>query len=280
MSAEEQTRFLQELAEDLNSRNIELPSFPDVVINIRTALEDPSCSSERLADVVRTDPVLVARLLMSANSAFHNRAGIEITDLNLAISRLGFEVVRNTAITLAMEQIFSASQHKELNYAVGEIWSNSLSLASMSFVIARNSGRVNPDNAFLCGLLHEIGKLYILTKAQDFPALMGDAESLETVMQQWYSSVGRSIVEAWGFSTEIADSLDVDEHLTDDTGAAASLVDVLFLAREVLADAENGELADACEGPATRLKIKAELLPGIHEEHGLHSASMRQFVGA
>lgn len=280
MSAEEQTRFLQELAEDLNSRNIELPSFPDVVINIRTALEDPSCSSERLADVVRTDPVLVARLLMSANSAFHNRAGIEITDLNLAISRLGFEVVRNTAITLAMEQIFSASQHKELNYAVGEIWSNSLSLASMSFVIARNSGRVNPDNAFLCGLLHEIGKLYILTKAQDFPALMGDAESLETVMQQWYSSVGRSIVEAWGFSTEIADSLEVDEHLTDDTGAAASLVDVLFLAREVLADAENEALADACEGPATRLKIKAELLPAIHEEHGLHSASMRQSVGA
>jgi len=280
MSAEEQTRFLQELAEDLNSKNIELPSFPDVVINIRTALEDPSCSSERLADVVRTDPVLVARLLMSANSAFHNRAGIEITDLNLAISRLGFEVVRNTAITLAMEQIFSASQHKELNYAVGEIWSNSLSLASMSFVIARNSGRVNPDNAFLCGLLHEIGKLYILTKAQDFPALMGDAESLETVMQQWYSSVGRSIVEAWGFSTEIADSLEVDEHLTDDTGAAASLVDVLFLAREVLADAENEALADACEGPATRLKIKAELLPAIHEEHGLHSASMRQSVGA
>lgn len=280
MSAEEQTRFLQELAQDLNSKNIELPSFPDVVINIRTALEDPSCSSERLAEVVRTDPVLVARLLMAANSAFHNRAGIEITDLNLAISRLGFEVVRNTAITLAVEQIFSSSQHEELKYAVKEIWSNSLSLASMSFVIARNSGSINPDNAFLCGLLHEVGKLYILTKAQKFPALMGDEASLETVMQQWYSSVGRSIVEAWGFSTEIADSLETDEHLTDDTGAAASLVDVLILAREVLADAENEELADVCEAPATRLKINAELLPAIHEEYGLHSASMRQSAGA
>jgi len=280
MSAEEQTRFLQELAEDLNSKNIELPSFPDVVISIRTALEDPACSSERLAEVVRTDPVLVARLLMSANSAFHNRAGIEITDLNLAISRLGFEVVRNTAITLAVEQIFSSSQHKELNAAVGEIWSNSLSLASMSFVIARNSGTVNPDNAFLCGLLHEIGKLYILTKAQDFPALMGDEESLETVMQQWYSSVGRSIVEAWGFSADIADSLETDEHLADDTGAAPSLVDVLFIAREVLADPENQELGDACEAPAIRLKINSERLPAIHEEYGVHSASMRQSVSA
>ena len=174
MSAEEQTRFLQELAEDLNSRNISLPSFPDVVVNIRTALEDPKCTADNLANVVRTDPVLVARLLIAANSAFHNRAGIEIVDLNLAISRLGFEVVRNTAITLAVEQIFAASEHKELRDSVKHIWNESLSLASMSFVIAQRSGAVNADNAFLSGLLHEVGKLYILTKAQDYPTLMGD----------------------------------------------------------------------------------------------------------
>lgn len=280
MSAEEQTRFLQELAEDLNSRNIELPSFPDVVVNIRTALEDPACRAERLADVVRTDPVLAARLLMSANSAFHNRAGIEITDLNLAISRLGFEVVRNTAITLAVEQIFSASQHKELKYALKEIWNNSLSLASMSFVIARNAGNVNPDNAFLCGLLHEIGKLYILTKAQGYPKLMGDDASLQAVLQRWYSSVGRSIVEAWGFSTEIADSLEAEEHLLDDTRAAASLVDVLFLARQVLADAESLESEDACQAPAARLHVSAERLPAILAEYDVHARSMRRSASA
>ena len=149
MSADEQTKFLQELAEDLNSKNIALPSFPDVVISIRSALEDPKCTAEQLGDVVRTDPVLVARLLMAANSAFHNRAGIEIVDLNLAISRLGFEVVRNTAITLAVEQIFNASQHEELRDSIKAIWTSSLSLASMCFVIARNTDTVNPDNAFL-----------------------------------------------------------------------------------------------------------------------------------
>ena len=181
MSSDEQAKFLQQLATDLNSKNIQLPSFPDVVINIRTALEDPGCTSERLADVVRTDAVLVARLLMSANSSFHNRAGIEIVDLNLAISRLGFEVVRNTAIALAVEQIFAASEHKELKAALKDVWNNSLAMASMSFVIARNSERVNPDNAFLCGLLNEIGKLYILTKARDFPGLLGDETSLAAV---------------------------------------------------------------------------------------------------
>ena len=279
MSADEQTRFLQELAEDLNSRNIQLPSFPDVVINIRTALEDPKCSSERLAEVVKTDPVLVARLLMSANSAFHNRAGIEIVDLDLAISRLGFEVVRNTAITLAVEQIFTASEHEELKSAVKEIWSSSLSLASMSFVIARSEGKLNPDNAFLCGLLHEIGKLYILTKARDYPGLMGDAESLSTVLEQWYTSIGKSIIEAWGFSSEIADSVESDENVSDDENAAATLVDVVYLAKLVLDDMENVTESASFQGHAGKLNVSAENIPSIQEAYEMHAQSMRQSVG-
>ena len=280
MSADEQTRFLQELAEDLNSRNIQLPSFPDVVINIRTALEDPTCSSERLAEVVRTDPVLVARLLMSANLAFHNRAGIEIVDLNLAISRLGFEVVRNTAITLAVEQIFAASEHEELKSAIKEIWSSSLSLASMSFVIARSEGKLNPDNAFLCGLLHEIGKLYILTKARNYPTLMGNAESLASVLDQWYASVGKSIIEAWGFSSEIADSVESDENVSDDENAAATLVDVVYLAKLVLDESENVAETESFQGHAGKLNINADNIASLQEAYELHAQSMRQSVSA
>ncbi len=278
MSADEQTRFLQQLAEDLNSKNIALPSFPDVVINIRTALEDPTCTSERLADVVKTDAVLVARLLMAANSAFHNRAGIEIVDLNLAISRLGFEVVRNTAITLAVEQMFEASKNEALKDAIKDIWSTSLSLASMSFVIARNSGSLNPDNAFLCGLLHQVGKLYILTRAQDYPGLMGDQSSLDTIMSQWYESIGKSIVDAWGFPAEIADSLEIDENLSEDTGAPATLVDVVYTAQSVLADAEQLASDEQVQGSASKLSVTPDTFPGIRVAYDLHAQSMRSSV--
>ncbi len=277
MPADEQTRFLQELAEDLNSKNIQLPSFPDVVINIRTALEDPTCSSERLASVVRTDAVLVARLLVAANSAFHNRAGIEITDLDLAISRLGFEVVRNTAITLAVEQIFAASEHKALKSAIKDIWSNSLSLASMSFVIARNAGNVNSDTAFLCGLFHDIGRLYILTKATRYPKLLGNPESLQSVQDQWYASVGKLIIEAWGFASEIAESLDSDDSAATDRGPAA-LVDVVMLAKLVL-NTEDAAKDAAFSGPAGKLNISADTLPALHEAYELHAQSLRQSVG-
>lgn len=278
LSNDDQTRFLQQLAEDLNSRNFQLPSFPDVVINIRTALEDPTCTSERLADVVKTDPVLVARLLMAANSAFHNRAGIEIIDLNLAVSRLGFEVVRNTAITLAVEQIFNASQHADLRDSIKGIWSRSLSLASMCFVIARHSNSLNPDNAFLCGLLHEVGKLYILTRARDYPALLGDPDTLSTLLNQWHASVGKSIVEAWGFADEIASSLEIEENLIGDEQSPATLVDVVHTARQVLSAGDDTPGMDSSSTSACKLNLSDESLPGIREASNLHAQSMRQSV--
>ena len=278
MSADEQTKFLQELAADLNSKNIALPSFPDVVINIRSALEDPKCTADHLADVVRTDPVLVARLLMAANSAFHNRAGIEIVDLDLAISRLGFEVVRNTAITLAVEQIFNASQHEELRDSIKAIWTSSLSLASMCFVIARNTDTVNPDNAFLCGLLHEVGKLYILTKARDYPDLMGNSDSLGTVLDQWYTSIGRSIVESWGFSDEIAASLEFEENLNDDSESPATLVDVMYSARLLLEDENDEKLEATTHSAPAKVRLSLETVPAIREAYDMHAQSMRQSV--
>jgi HD-like signal output (HDOD) protein len=279
VSADEQTRFLQQLAEDLNSKNIELPSFPDVVVNIRTALQDPSCTSEQLAGVVRTDAVLVARLLMAANSAFHNRAGIEILDLNLAISRLGFEVVRNTAITLAVEQIFNASQHSELRDSMKTLWSNSLSLASMCFVIAHHASELNADNAYLCGLFHEVGKLYILTRARDFPGLLGDPKSLDTVLEQWYPTVGKSIVESWGFPAEIADSMDIEEHLNNNADSPATLVDVVHAARLVLK--ANGESEPGIKSSASvdKLNINPDTIAAIRGAYDQHAQTMRRSVG-
>ena len=271
---DDQTQFLQQLEDDLKSKNVKLPSFPDVVIKIRTALEDPTCSSERLASVVRNDPVLVARLLMAANSAFHNRAGIAITDLDLAISRLGFELVRNSAITLAVEQIYQATQHPELRDTIKSIWSSSLSLASMCFVLARNMGTLNSDNAFLCGLLHEIGKLYIFTRARDYPDLLGNPESLASVLDRWHPSVGKSIVEAWGFPDEIAISLDVDAPLANN-GSPATFIDVVCAAKLVLDYDEDEALDGASASLAGKLNISPDSLPGIREAYDQHAQSMQ-----
>ena len=276
MSAEEHTRFLEQLARDLNSKNIELPSFPDVVVNIRSALEDPACTSERLAGVVRTDAVLVARLLMAANSAYHNRAGIEILDLNLAVSRLGFEVVRNTAVTLAVEQIFHAGQHDDLKDDIRTIWENSLSLGSMCFVVAKNGSNLNAENAFLCGLFNGIGELYLLSKARDFPALLGDADAFADIVEQWKPGVGGSIVRAWGFADDIVESFDLEEKLSQDPSASATLVDVVYTAKLIIDESTAASRLTETSQPApAKLGVNGETLEGLREAWSLHAGSMR-----
>lgn len=280
MSENEQAKFLQELAKTLNSKNIDLPSFPDVVIKIRKALEDPTCSADRLAELIKTDPVLVTRVLISANSAFHNRAGIEIVDLGLAISRLGFETVRNTAITLAVDQIFRGGQHGDLKGRLEELWNNSISLSSMCFALAQRCETISSDNAFLCGLLHEIGTLYILTKARDYPELLGDEKSLNHVIAKWCPSVGRSIVQAWGFPDAIAETMvgggsDDD----DEVNSRASLIDVVISAKLLVTDAEATLGLDPPHPSLSRLKIDAASFPQIASASDLHAQSMRQSVG-
>lgn len=278
MSASEQAKFLQDLAAALNNKQIDLPSFPDVVINIRTALEDPTCSAERLAKVARTDPVLVSRLLVSANAAFHNRAGIEIVDLGLAISRLGFETVRNTAITLAVEQIFNSSQHKDLRERLKGLWHSSINLSSMCYVLALRNGTLNSDNAFLCGLLNGMGKLYILTKARDYPALLGDRDSLDAVMHKWCPTVGKSIVGAWGFADEIADTMDAADAADSRTDTRPTLVDIVQSARLLIDDGAAALQQKPLHGSLARLKIDADAFADIEASYEVHVRSMRQSI--
>lgn len=280
MSADEQASFMQGLAEALNSKEIALPSFPDVVVQIRTALEDPTCTAERLAQVARTDPVLVSRLLKVVNSAFHNRAGIEIVDLGLAISRLGFESVRNTAITLAVEQIFDAAQHQSLKARLKVLWDNSIKLSSMCYTLAQRSRSVNADNAFLCGLLHEVGKLYILTKSQDYPNFLGNDESLDQVMAQWSPSVGQSIVQAWGFPEEIAETMDAVSAAGNQVASAPSMVDVVA-ASQLLVDNAEAALTDANPHVSiNRLDITSDNFAAVAESYEMHAMSMRQSISS
>lgn len=277
--ANEQAGFLQGLAEALNSKEISLPSFPDVVVKIRTALEDPTCSAGRLAEVAKTDPVLVSRLLKSVNSAFHNRAGIEIVDLGLAISRLGFEAVRNTAITLAMEQVFDASRHESLKERLGVLWEDSINLSAMSYVLAQRSNGLNSDNAFLCGLLNGVGQLYILTRARDFPSLLGDNDSLETVLNQWSPTVGKSIVEAWGFPDEISATLDIADANADAGDSNLSLIDVVA-ATKLLVDNAPDALASSSQTVVGRFGIHEENWPEVAEPYEMYVQSMRQSLSA
>lgn len=110
--------FVESLAADLSGGTLELPSFPDVVIRIRKALEDDNCTTAKLAQLIGSEPALAARLLQIANSAAMRRGPDPVSDVNTAIGLLGWDIVRSSAMSFAMKQI----RDEQTLYAMLDEW--------------------------------------------------------------------------------------------------------------------------------------------------------------
>ena len=264
MSQDEHFKFVQTLAKDLNKNDIKLSSFPDVVVRIRSALDDPDTTADKLAKILSVDPVLASRVLILANSTYHNPAGIKITGLDAAIGRIGFEQVRTTAITYAVEQLHASENLAAVKNELRQSWSSGLRLAALSEVIAQQCTELDGDNAFIAGLLHRIGVLYIFTKYEDYPNLLQDPDARQNLIDEWTAPIGESIVANWGFSEEIQATVNPDEVETTRRRAEANLADVVSVAKASL----NGNDVELCETEeAKRLQLTDDKMPTIIESY-------------
>ncbi|MDJ0749185.1 MAG: HDOD domain-containing protein [Woeseiaceae bacterium] len=277
MDKSDHFRFVSLLALELDNGDISLPSLPDVVSKIRSMLERDDCDFDKISQAVSVDPVLVSKLFVYANSAYYNRANMKIETLDAVIGRLGFEVVRNTAMSLAMKQLYNSDKHDNTASQQRKIWARGMKMSSMAFAIAQKAPELNQETAFLCGLMHEVGKLYILTKAEDFPDLLGDTASLQLVYDEWNPQISKSIIESWGFSDDVIHTADPASYVQQDTDAPADLVDVIVVAR-LLLDGIEASLEDVFEEDVScqRLGIDKNAAPTLMSAYREKLQSMQQ----
>ena len=276
MSKEDQFRFVSLLALELENGDIILPSLPDVVLKIRKMLESNTADFDQVSRAVSVDPVLVSKLFVYANSAYYNRANIKIETLDAAIGRLGFEVVRNTAMSLAMKQLYAAEKHSHAAKHLRAIWARGMKLSCMAFAVGRRTTAVNEETAYLCGLMNEVGKLYIVTKAEEFPEILGNEESLQAMFAEWNGQISKSIIESWGFDEEVAESADPAQYLNEDPESDIRLVDVIWASRH-LVDLTDPETADIDEMPScVKLGINSGTLATVLGEYRKKLTSMQE----
>lgn len=261
MSDDEHFRFVKELARDLNNKNIRLPSFPDVVMRIRKALDDSETTASDLANILSNDAALASRVLILANSNYHNPAGMKIESLDAAVGRIGFEKIRTAAIAYAVEQLHQSEDLAPLKNDLRLTWANGLRVAAMSEVLARSCTALDGDNAFVAGLLNRIGVLYIFTKYRDYPGLLGDEDARQALIDEWAAPIGESIVANWDFSAEIQATLNPDE-ADSCRRSEPNLADVVTVARRSL-NGKADTLHESAE--AQRLDLTDDRLPGIME---------------
>jgi HD-like signal output (HDOD) protein len=221
-------QFLAALATEVSSGTVELPCFPDIVIRIRNALADPKNTAERTVTIVGAEPRLAARLLQTANSAAFNQTGKSVTDLRTAITRLGQRLVQSAAMAFAVQHMKDEQSLRSISKDLTELWKESIAVASICQVVARRT-KVNPDEAFLTGLLHGIGRLYIMVRAVGKLNEFGGQKSFVDLVSGWHASIGKAVLENWGFAEEMSAAVgDQEEHLRK-RRPESDLLDVLIV---------------------------------------------------
>jgi HD-like signal output (HDOD) protein len=274
--------FVQTIATELSSGKIDMPSFPDIAARVRKVLSDEFVSSKQVVRVVSSEPALAGKLMMIANSVAMNPTGSRITDLNTAVTRIGLNMVRSASLSFAMEQIRKSEMFQSLRAPMTALWERSVLVSALSFVVAKRLTNVNPDTAMLAGLMHGMGKLYILTRAVKHPALFSDPPTYNQIVRDWHASIAKAILENWDINEEIVSAVECYEDLERDHKGTSDLTDVLTVAN-LLASfhdfPESIELNMQGVKACTRMSLNKESAETILKESAAEVASLRGALG-
>jgi HD-like signal output (HDOD) protein len=274
--------FVQALASELSGGKIELPGFPHIVMRVQRVLADENADNNRIVKVLGSEPVLASQIVRMANSAALNPAGVPITDLRTAVSRVGLDTVRSATIAFAVRQLRDAPILKGLETPLGLLWKRSVLVASLSCVIARRLTHINPDTALLAGLLQGIGRLYILTRASGHRALFADQDTYQSIEQDWHLSIAAALLENWGIADEIVQAVHESENFERDARGPVGLADVLVVGT-ILAEHHNQpEVLQAqvhCAKPLHKLKLDVVACETFISESSKDIESLRVALG-
>lgn len=186
-------------------RNVrDLPSLPMVVMEVLHSFEQPDVNVGELADKVARDQALAAKTMRLANSSFYGLQR-KVTTIQQAITILGFDSIRTLIAAAAVTDVFAGKT--QAGFDSKAFWRHSIGTALCAKMIARHL-KLNQDYAFVSGLLHDIGKLVLVTR---FPVEYAEAmryratedcypiDAERAVLGVDHAAAGKALAEYWKF---------------------------------------------------------------------------------
>ncbi|MBI1194978.1 MAG: HDOD domain-containing protein [Gammaproteobacteria bacterium] len=221
----------QDFVRDVGCNRILFPSMPEIALRVRKLLSSPDVTSNRLAQIINSDPVLGSRLIRAANGPM-SRGRKNIYDLKGAVTRLGFAGVRSIVMSYAVEQVYAnnLTQHPMRKRLLHEIWSHSTHVAALSHVIARDHTRLEPEKAMFSGLIHDIGKLPLVEYLECVPELFDQPKNLQKVLSVLHGRAGEMILRRWQFAEETIQVVKEHDDYMRQPAWQADYVDVVLVA--------------------------------------------------
>lgn len=196
----------QALIQKIEKGEVELPLLPHVASQVMALAADAAADAAKLSSLIHQDQALAAHVLRIANSpAYMPRS--PVVSLQHAVAMLGINLLSEIAFTASLKNgAFQVPGHED---QVKLLWRHSLASGAFGKEVARMR-RVNVETAYLCGLLHGIGKPVILrtvtTLAKEFTITVA-SETLQPLINGYHTRVGTLIADKWGLPKQVAESI-------------------------------------------------------------------------
>jgi putative nucleotidyltransferase with HDIG domain len=194
----------------------DLPPMPHIAQLVMEKVGDPSTTARQLQDIIYQDQALAARILKIANSAFYGLSR-SVTSLTAAIGTIGFNTIKSLVISSAMRDLF-----KSFGLTEQLLWEHSLGCAFSSRAIAKRLKFSKLEEAFLAGLLHDIGKVILNLKVPDQVSLIIQevynnpgttfAQLEHTSFGFDHAQLGQLVAHKWNFAGEIEEAIGLHHH--------------------------------------------------------------------
>jgi len=222
-------RFFQDIALDLSRKELKFPTFLDAALRVRLVVSKHDASSNEVAQAVRGEPLLSARVVSMANSVAVNPSRKAVTDLKSAVLMIGHNSVRSLAASLAIAQIAQAKALEPFAADCRQVWEHSMEVGALAYVLAKRRGKIDPEEALFAGLVHDLGHFYLLYRATQFPEVMeGDRAELHGLIRDWHPGIGAALLQNLGMSERLVRA--VDEHELRIGPVDDPLTEILMLA--------------------------------------------------
>ena len=179
-----------------------LPTLSVVVAKVIQVVSNPLTSASDLSDIIEKDQALTAKVLRLANSAFYGFP-FRIKNITQAVSILGFDTIRNLALTVSVYKVFTGTE-KAAVFSHQEFWKHCVGVAICASLLAKKIKYKSPEGAFTAGLLHDIGKNFFDQYMQDefVKALVLAKEKFICIYDAEKEAIGLNHAEVGGWMAE------------------------------------------------------------------------------
>ena len=231
-------RLPEAVQESIESSQI--PSPPEILLRLLRTVDDEQATMADLAGIVGKDPGLASRILGVANSPALRR-GRELKDIDTCLIALGTRLIRSLATCLAIQRLFERDARQD-GVDIADFWTHSLLVGELARGIADIAAYPAPDEAYLAGLLHNIGELVMLSaigepyrrfllNSADNPRLLGEETQLFATT---HAEVGGWLIDRWELDSVLGDSVAFHHATPGQILTATALPQIVWLAQALV----------------------------------------------